>query len=78
LITATQSVPADSSAASITAPVAERSAEPSQNQLPSARSEKKEQRESPAIEKPSAQEKSLQVQSPTLPALQSRKHWTQQ
>ena len=73
LIAATQSDPAESSAASITAPTAERSAEPSQKELSSARSEKKEQRESPAIEKPSAQEKSLQLQSPTLPAATEQK-----
>jgi hypothetical protein len=73
LIAATQSDPAESSAASITAPTAERSAEPSQKELSSARSEKKEQRESPAIEKPSEQEKSLQLQSPTLPAATEQK-----
>ena len=73
LITATQSVPADSSTTSITAPTGERIAEPSQNQLPSARSEKKEPGEPAAIEKASEHEKSLQLKSPSLPAAAEQK-----
>ncbi len=74
-ITATQLDPAESSTTSITAPAAERIAEPPQKELSSARSGKKEQRESPAVEKPSQQEKSLQLKSPPLPAAAEHKAW---
>ena len=58
-ITATQLDPAESSTTSITAPAAEQ----------------KEQREAPAVDKPSQQEKSLQLKSPPLPAAAEHKAW---
>jgi len=72
-ITATQLDPAESSTTSITAPTAERIAEPPRKELSSASSEKKGQRESPAVEKPSQKEKSLQLKSPPLPAAAEQK-----
>ena len=58
-ITATQLDPTESSTTSITAPAAEQ----------------KEQREAPAVDKPSQQEKSLQLKSPPLPAAAEQKAW---
>jgi hypothetical protein len=72
-ITATQLDPAESSTTSISAPTGERIAEPAQKELSSASSERKEQREFPAVEKPSAQEKSLQLKNSPLAAAAEQK-----
>jgi len=72
-ITTTQLDPAESSATSITAPGGERSADPSQKELSSTRSERKEQRQPAAVETASEKEKSLQLKSPPLPAAAEQK-----
>jgi len=74
-ITATQSDPVESSAASSTAPTGERSAEPSLKDLSSARSGKKEPGATATAEKTSEQEKSPQLKSPPPPAAAEQKAW---